>query len=99
MDTKKLNELFLDQAFVKSLCELETAAQVQAELKKKGLDATEQDVMKLRESLIKQIENGKHQGEMSLDQLDDVAGGFGGIDLKNLEPIDFTMLTSPNARW
>ena len=75
MDTNKVKEIFSDQAFMKSLFELETVAQVQAELKKKGLDVTEQDVMKLRDDIEKQIKNGKHQGEMSLDQLDDVAGG------------------------
>ena len=75
MDTKKMNEIFSDQAFVKSLLEMETAAQVQVELKKKGLDVTEQDVLKLRDDIEKQIKNGKNQGEMSLEALDDVAGG------------------------
>ena len=75
MDTKKMNEIFSDQAFTKSLLEMETVAQVQAELKKKGLDVTEQDVLKLRDDINKHVESKSNQGEMSLDQLDDVAGG------------------------
>ena len=75
MDTKKMKEIFEDQAFVKSLIEKETAAQVQAELKKKGIDLTEQDVMKLREEINSQINSGKSADELSLNALDDVAGG------------------------
>jgi len=75
MDANKIKEIFADQAFAKSLMEMETAAQVQAELKKKGLDLSEKDVMKMRDEIVKHVENGTKPEELSLDQLDDVAGG------------------------
>ena len=76
MDTNKIKEIFSDQAFVKSLLEKDTAAQVQAELKKKGIDLSEKEVMKLRDEIVKHTENGTKPEELSLDQLDDVAGGL-----------------------
>ena len=76
MDTNKIKEIFSDQAYVKSLLEMETAAQVQTELKKKGLDISEKEVMKIRDEVINHLENGTKPAELSLDQLDDVAGGL-----------------------
>ena len=76
MDANKIKEVFADQAYVKSLLEMETAAQVQTELKKKGLDLSEKDVMKMRDEIVKHVENGTTPEELSLDQLDDVAGGL-----------------------
>ena len=75
MDTKKMNEIFSDQAFVKSLVGMETAAQVQAELKKKGLDISEQEVLKIKDEINKHLKSGKKAEELSLDALDNVAGG------------------------
>ena len=79
MDTNKMREVFSDQAFVRSLMDLETATQVQAELKKKGLYLSEQEVIKVRDNIEKHIKNGADTDEMSLDQLDDVAGGVSNI--------------------
>jgi len=76
MDTNKVKEIFSDQAFVKRLFEMETPAEVQKTLKEKGLDFSEKDVMKLRDEIVKHVENGTKPEELSLDQLDDVAGGF-----------------------
>jgi len=75
MNTNKMKELFSDQAFVKKLTEMETAAQVQAELKKKGLDLSENDVVKIKEEINKHLKSGKKAEELSLEALDDVAGG------------------------
>ena len=87
MDTNKIKEIFSDQAFVKSLLEKDTAAQVQAELKKKGIDLSEKEVMKMRDEIIKHTENGTKPEELSLDQLDDVAGGIGPVTLTILSVI------------
>ena len=76
MDANKVKEIFSDKAFAKSLLELESATQVQAELKKKGLDFSENDIMKIRDEISKNLENGTKPEELSLDQLDDVAGGI-----------------------
>jgi len=76
MDTNKIKEIFADQAFVKSLLKMETAAEVQKALKEKGLDISEKDVLKMRDELNKHLENGTKPDELSLDQLDDVAGGL-----------------------
>lgn len=38
MNMEKMKEIFADEAFVKGLFELETAAEVQAALKEKGVE-------------------------------------------------------------
>ena len=103
MDTKRMNEIFSDHAFAKSLFELETAAQVKAELKKKGLDVNEEDVLKLRETINKLIQNGSKAEELSLNELDDVAGGVSASDATKIfvdaNKTIFNTLVSSLLRW
>ena len=49
MNMEKMKEVFSDEAFVKSLFELETAAEVQAALKEKGVELTEEEAKWLKE--------------------------------------------------
>ena len=71
MDEKKVQEIFSDEAFVSSLMEMETAEQVQAAVKAKGLDLSIADIEKVKAQLV----SGKTD-ELSADELEDVAGGF-----------------------
>ena len=65
MNIEKLKEAFADEAFVKGLFELETAAEVQAALKEKGVELTEEEILSVRDVLAK-VESG----EISAEQLE-----------------------------
>ena len=87
MNMEKIKEVFADEAFVKSLLELETAAEVQAALQAKGMELTEEEILKLREFILK-VESGEipaeqveqwtaqmESGELPEELLEQVAGG------------------------
>lgn len=65
MGNYKMKEIFADEAFVKSLMELESAAEVQEALKEKGIELTEDDIMALRDIILK-----VEEGEISREQLE-----------------------------
>ena len=71
MDEKKVQEIFSDEAFVGSLMAMESAEEVQAAVKAKGLDLTVGDIERIKAQLV----SGKSD-ELSSDDLDNVAGGF-----------------------
>ena len=75
MNEKQVKEVFSDETFVKSLLELETPTEVQAALQEKGIDMTESEIISLRDEIVKQAQKISEGGELSADQLDDVAGG------------------------
>ena len=87
MNMEKLKEAFSDEAFVKSLFELETASEVQAALKEKDIELSEEEIISIRDFLVK-VENGEitkeqlenwaaksERGELSEEALEAVAGG------------------------
>jgi predicted ribosomally synthesized peptide with nif11-like leader len=57
---------------------LETPEEVQSLLKEDGLEFTIDEIMILREALMRALEK-KENGELSDDDLEEVAGGFIGI--------------------
>ena len=65
MNMERMKEVFADEAFVKGLFELETVAEVQAALKEKGVELTEEEILAVRDWLAK-MENG----EISAEQLE-----------------------------
>ena len=80
--------MIFDEAFVKSLFELETVAEVQAALKEKGIELSEEEILGIREFLIK-VESGEitqeqleiwqqqaKDGELSDEALEQVTGGI-----------------------
>lgn len=87
MNIERLKEVFLDEAFVKSLFELETVAEVQAALQEKGIELTEEAILGIRDLLIKVEEGGIsaeqlekwaaqiESGELSEELLEQVSGG------------------------
>ena len=87
MNMEKMKAVFADEAFIKQLFELETAVQVQAALKEKGVELTEQEILSVREALVKmdnaeisaeQLEQWSKQadrGELPEEMLEYVAGG------------------------
>ena len=87
MNLEKIKEIFADETFVKGLFELETAAEVQAALKEKGVEMSEEEILGIRELLIK-VESGEisveqleqwatqaERGELSEELLEQVSGG------------------------
>ena len=88
MNVEKMKEIFSDEAFVKSLFELETVTEVQAALKEKGIELSEEEILGIREFLIK-VESGEitqeqleiwqqqaKDGELSDEALEQVTGGI-----------------------
>ena len=76
MDEKRMEEIFADEAFVKNLLSLESPEQVQSALKEKGIELTLDEIKKIGGAMAKALENaGKDSNELSIETLDDVAGG------------------------
>ena len=88
MNMEKIKEVFSDEAFVKNLFELESAGEVQAALKEKGIEFSEEEIISIRDFLLKveesditkeQLEKWTVQledGELSEKELEIVAGGI-----------------------
>lgn len=88
MNIERLKEVFLDEAFVKSLFELETVAEVQAALREKGIELTEEEILGVRDLMIKVEEGGisaeqleswaaqAEDGELPEEMLELVSGGL-----------------------
>lgn len=88
MNIERLKEVFSDEAFVKSLFELETVAEVQAALQEKGIELTEEEILGVRDLLIKVEEGGisaeqleswaaqAEDGELPEEMLELVSGGL-----------------------
>ena len=65
MNKEEIKKVFADETFVQSLFKLETVAEVQEALKQKGVELTEEEILSIREFIIK-IENG----QISVEQLE-----------------------------
>ena len=87
MNMEKMKAVFADETFMKQLFELETAAQVQAVLKERGVELTEEEILGIRDLIIK-VERGEisaeqlekwsaqaENGELSEEMLEQVSGG------------------------
>ena len=87
MNMEKIKEVFSDEAFVKGLFELDSAAEVQAALKEKGVALTEEEILGIRDLLVK-MESGEvsteqaeqwaaqaENGELPDELLEQVSGG------------------------
>ena len=87
MNIEKMKAVFADEVFVKNLFELETAAEVQAALKEKGVELTEEEILGIRDLLAK-MESGEisaeqaeqwakqaESGELPDELLEQVSGG------------------------
>ena len=70
MNEELLKEVLSDEAFAKSLIEMETPEDVQTALKEKGVDLSIEDIKAIQNILVNQ-----EDGELSEDDLENVAGG------------------------
>ena len=76
MNEAYIKEVFSDEAFVKSFLELETPEEVQAALKEKNIDVTEDEIIALRDNIVKLAQKAEAGEELSPEQLDEAAGGL-----------------------
>ena len=87
MNMDNLKEVFADEAFVEGLLQLENAAEVQEALKEKDIEMTEDDIISLRDIMVK-VESGEvseeqleswaaqaEEGEIPEEMLELVSGG------------------------
>ena len=90
MNMDKLKEVFADEAFVEGLLQLESAAEVQEALKEKDIEMTEDDIISLRDIMVK-VESG----EVSEEQLESWAAQAeeGEIPEKMLELVSGGVVT------
>ena len=66
MDHERIKEIMADEEFVNQLAQMESAEEVQAAFKEKGIEFGIEELEKIKEFA---------SGDLTLDQLDDVAGG------------------------
>lgn len=71
MDQKQIERIFSDEAFVASLLNMDTAEEVQAALKRKGITFSIEEIYQIRNGLM-----ACANGELSEAELDEVAGGI-----------------------
>ena len=69
----KFEELVKDEEYLRSLMELEEPADVQKALEEKGIELSIQEIVRIRDVLLKSMEN--HNGELSEEELGEVTGG------------------------
>ena len=77
MNEERIKEVFSDEAFVKELVSKETPEEVQALLEDKDIEMSVAEIVKLREMVIKKMENP--DAELSDEDLEDVSGGCLGV--------------------
>ena len=88
MNIERVKEVFADEAFAKSVFELETASEIQAALKEKGIELSEEEITSIQDVLMK-VKNGEvtkeqiekwsvqlENGELSEEALELVSGGI-----------------------
>lgn len=72
MNEAAIREVFSDENFVKGLFELETPEAVQQALWQKDITLSVEEIVKIRELLLKRLETG---AELSEEELESVTGG------------------------
>ena len=76
MNEERIKEVFSDEAFVKELFSKETPEEVQAMLEDKDIELSIDEIVKLREMIIKKAENPDADVELGDDDLEEVSGGI-----------------------
>jgi predicted ribosomally synthesized peptide with nif11-like leader len=71
----KLKEIFADKEFVEKVLAMETAEEVQAAIKEKGVEISVSEIESVKAELANQA-SSPDSDEVSDEQLENVAGGF-----------------------
>lgn len=72
MNEAAIREVVSDENFVKGLFELETPEEVQIALRQKDISLSIEEIVKVRELMLKRLEKG---AELSDEELESVTGG------------------------
>jgi hypothetical protein len=72
MNEATIREVFSDEQFVRGLFQLETPEEVQAVLQKKDISLSVEEIVKIRELMLKKMETG---AELSEAEMESVTGG------------------------
>ena len=100
MNEQHMKEIFSDEAFVKSLFALETAEEVHAALKEKDVELSVEEINEIHDNLLKCVDEN---GELSLEQLENVAGGSVIVGVLGLATavvgLASSINTSTRGRW
>lgn len=87
MDINRVNEVLSDEKYVESLCALDTPQEVQKSLSEKGIVLSEEDILAIREFILKvesgeisqekleQLKRCSEEGELSDEELENASGG------------------------
>ena len=89
MNKERIKEVFSDIEFVKELFSQETPEEVKALLAEKGMEVSVEDIVKVRDLLIKKVElaeKGECE-ELDEEELGEVSGGVIHIIVGILAPI------------
>ena len=108
MDEAAIREVFSDENFVKGLFELETPEAVQQALRQKDISLSVEEIVKIRELVLKRMETG---AELSEEELESVTGGSAtvliatmlfvaiGIGVTSLVGIGLCTDSMTHGRW
>lgn len=98
MDKERIKEIFSDKEFVTELLSLENPEDVQNLLKTKGIEADLDQICKLGEILDKKLNAmTMEDGEISEEELEDVAGGWFAIVMPIITTVVGSVIKS--VRW
>ena len=84
MNEDRVKEVFSDEEFVKELFSKETPEEAQAMLAEKDIEVSVEELVKLRDLLIKKAQQSEGGVELNDDELEDVAGGIIGFAIAML---------------
>ena len=104
MNEERIKEVFSDEEFVKELFSKETPEEAQAMLAEKDIDLTVEELIQLRELIIKKAQQTDNDEELCDDDLEDVAGGsviLLGIAVYGIAAIGVAAIihVCSNGRW
>ena len=81
MNEAAIREVFSNEEFVKGLFQLETPEEVQQALRQKDISLSVEEIVKIRELVLKRMETG---AELSEEELESVTGGSATILIATL---------------
>ena len=84
MNEDRVKEVFSDEEFVKEFFGKETPEEAQAMLAEKDIEVSVEELVKLRDLLIKKAQQAEGSEELNDDELEDVSGGIIGFAIAML---------------
>lgn len=96
MNEATIREVFSDETFTKKLLTMETPEEVQAALRARDAEMTVDEIVKLRDHMVKQQSGG---AALSDSELESVAGGFYANNIDGILPSWNELWLSISTKW